>query len=81
MALTKLKKLVSGMLDVQASPDGVCPRCVSGKKTRGPFASSKIKTSDILHLIHFDLCGPMPMHSLGGHLYYTIFIGDFSRKT
>lgn len=79
-ALLKFKKLVSGIPDVQAHHDGVCPSCASGKKTRGPFPSSKNKTNDILHLIHFDICGPMLVHSIGGDLYYT-FIDNFSRKT
>lgn len=52
-----------------------------GKNIRGPFPSSQSTTNDIIQLIHFDLCGPMPLHSLGVHLYYIIFIDDFSRKT
>ena len=80
-ALPKLNKLVSGNPDVQSHHDGVCLGCESGKKTRGPFPSSKNKTYDILHLIHSDIWGPMPMHFVGGHLYYSTFIEDFSRKT
>lgn len=68
------------MLDIQASHDGVCLRCSSGNKTRGPFPSKKNKTSDIFQLIHYELCGPMLVHSIGGHLYYIIFIDDFSKK-
>lgn len=80
-ALPKVRKFVSGMPDVQSSHDGVCSGCVSGKKTRGPFPSCKNTNNDILQLIHSDLCGPMPMHSLGGYLYYIIFNDDISRKT
>lgn len=29
---------------------------------------------------HTNLCGPMSVPSLGGFLYYVIFIDDFSRK-
>ena len=58
-ALLKLKKLVSIILDVQASHDGVRLGCASGNKTRGPFPSNKNKTDDIIQFIHSDLCGPM----------------------
>jgi len=80
-ALPKLKKLVLGIPDVQARHDGVCPGCASGKKTRGPFPSSKNKTNDILHLIHSDICGMMPIQFFCGHIYYITFIDDFSRNT
>jgi len=80
-ALPKLKKLVFGIPDVQAQHDGVCPGCASGKKTRGPFPSRENKTNDMLQLIHSGICGPILIHSIGGHLYYITFIDDFSRKT
>ena len=80
-ALPKLKILVSGIPNVQTHHDGVCLGYVTGKKTRGPFHSSKSKSNDILQLIHSSICVSMPVHSLGGHLYYITFIDDFSRKT
>ena len=30
--------------------------------------------------MHSDVCGPMPMASMGGALYFVTFIDDFSRK-
>eukprot|EP00253_Pinus_taeda_P023604 PITA_23604 len=80
-ALLKLENLVSGIPKVRAQHDGVCPRCASGKMIRGPFPSSENKTTEILHLIHSNICGLMPVHSLSGYLYYITFIDDFSRKT
>jgi len=80
-ALPKVKKIVSGMLEIQSKHDGVLLGCESGKKTRGYFPFRSTKTHDILMLIHSNLCGPMPMTSIGGYLHYIIFVDDFSRKT
>lgn len=80
-ALPKVRKLVSGMPDVPSNHNGVCSGCAIVKESRGPFPSNKNKTNDILQLINSDLRGPMPMHSLSGHLYYIIFIDGLSRKT
>jgi hypothetical protein len=60
----------------------VCARgCALGKNIKKPFPSSENRSKGILDLIHSDVCGPMPVKSLGGSLYYVTFIDDFSRKT
>lgn len=73
--------MVSGMLEIRSDHDGVCQGCASKKQVKGPFPSSKSRTSQVLHLAHSDLCRPMPITSLDGYLYYIIFVDDFSRKT
>ena len=55
-----------------------CKGCALGKKKSFPHSLSK--TKDVLELVHSDLCGPMSTPSIGGFLYYMIFIDDFSRK-
>lgn len=79
-SLPKFKILVLGILDVQAQHDGFFHGFTSGKKTRGPFPSSKNKKTKILHLIISDICGMMHVHSVGGNIYYITSIDDFSGK-
>jgi hypothetical protein len=58
-----------------------CRGCALGKNSKGYFPSSDNRSKGILDLVHSDVCGPMTIASLGGFLYYVIFIDDFSRKT
>ena len=73
--------MVTGMPEFKVEHEGVCQGCVEGKHTRGPFPSSDSKTTDILQLVHSDLSDMLPVTSLGGYLYYAIFVDDFYRKT
>lgn len=57
-----------------------CKGCVLGKNVNKPFPRSESRSKEILDLVHFDVCGPMPVKSIGGSFYYVTFIDDFSRK-
>jgi len=59
--------------------DAVCVDCVKGKKHRNPFPkSTETKASDILEIIHSDLCGPFPS-SYSGSKYMLSIIRRGSR--
>ena len=47
--------------------------------SRAPFQSVGVRSSRKLQLIHSDVCGPMPVESLGGQRYFVTFIDDYSR--
>lgn len=55
--------------------------CLYGKQKRVSFPSSATKSKGILHLIHSDVFGYLPVPSLGKSRYYVSFIDDFSRYT
>lgn len=57
-----------------------CIVCCKAKMSRTPFKESETKTNNILDIIHSDLCGPMPIKSIGGSRYFITFIDDYSRK-
>jgi hypothetical protein len=73
--------MVEGMLELHSTHEGICKGCDLGKNIKKPFPSNNNRSKEILDLIHSDVCGPMPLKSLGGSLYYVIFIDDYSRKT
>lgn len=57
-----------------------CATCVKGKQSRKPFNADASRATNLLELIHSDVCGPTSVKSIGGGSYYVIFVDDFSRK-
>jgi hypothetical protein len=47
--------------------------------TKAPFIGQSERVSDLLELVHTDICGPMSFVARGGFKYYITFIDDFSR--
>ena len=80
-ALPAAKNIVTGIPMLQVNHDGTCRGCALGKNAKKSFPDSGSKCKEILDLVHFDLCGPMTIASLGGYHYYVTFIYDYSRKT
>jgi hypothetical protein len=73
--------MVTGLDYVKGDAE-ICENCIVGKQTRMPFvATGKSRASDLLELIHSDLCGPMEIPSWGNSRYILSFIDDKSRKT
>jgi hypothetical protein len=56
-----------------------CESCLLGKMTKTPFAKSCERASDLLELIHTDVCGPMSTTARGGYQYFVTFTDDLSR--
>ncbi|KAM2527672.1 hypothetical protein TB1_024900 [Malus domestica] len=58
---------------------GTCECCLKGKMTKSPFTGKGERATEILGLIHTDVCGPMSTTSRGGFSYYITFTDDRSR--
>ena len=58
---------------------GVCVECIKGKHTRQTLKKAATRSSQLLEIIHTDICGPFDVPSLGGERYFITFIDDFSR--
>ncbi|GAQ93540.1 putative transposon-encoded protein with Ribonuclease H-like domain and integrase-like domain [Klebsormidium nitens] len=57
----------------------VCEPCIMGKQTRLPFSESESVSMEPLELVHMDVCGPMPVPSVGGSRYFATFLDDYSK--
>ncbi|KAL4383231.1 hypothetical protein GQ457_15G018270 [Hibiscus cannabinus] len=47
--------------------------------TKAPFSGKGERASDLLGLIHSDVCGPTNTQARGGYHYFIMFTDDFSR--
>ena len=75
------KRMVNGLPQFQASTK-VCEDCLVGKQRRDPFPTqSTWRASQILQLVHADICRPIKPISNSKKRCLITFIDDFSRKT
>ena len=56
-----------------------CESCISGKMTKKPFGDKPERATDLLELIHTDVCGPLRHVSRQGASYFITFTDDYSR--
>ena len=56
-----------------------CEPCLMGNMTRTPFSGSMERATDLLEIIHTDVCGPMSVSARGGYRYFVTFMDDLSR--
>ena len=46
-----------------------CEPCLMGKMTNTPFSGTMERATDLLEIIHTDVCGPMSIEARGGYHY------------
>ncbi|GJS51493.1 retrotransposon protein, putative, ty1-copia subclass [Tanacetum coccineum] len=56
-----------------------CVSCLSGKMTRKSFPHRPERATDLLGIIHTDVCGPLRHVSKQGASYFITFTDDYSR--
>src|SRR3954469_441345 len=56
-----------------------CEECLMGKMTKTPFFGMMERATDLLEIIHIDVCGPMSVASRCGYRYVLTFTDDLSR--
>nr|GEW86644.1 retrotransposon protein, putative, Ty1-copia subclass [Tanacetum cinerariifolium] len=56
-----------------------CVSCMSGKMARKLYSHQVERATDLLRLIHTNVCGPFKIMSRQGAYYFITFTDDFSR--
>ena len=64
-------------LDIEPLP--LCESCLEGKMTKRPFNSKGNRATNVLELVHTDVCGPINVQARGGYEYFITFTDDYSR--
>ena len=50
-----------------------------GKMTKTPFFGTMERATDLLEIIHTDVCGPMSVEASGEYRHFLTFTDDLSR--
>ena len=56
-----------------------CETCQFGKQARNPFPKEAVRSQKVLEIVHSDVCGSMPVNSVGGNKYFVTFTDDCTR--
>ena len=53
--------------------------CLMGKMTKTPFFGTMERATDLLEIIHTDVCGPMNIEARSRYHYFLTFTDDLNR--
>ena len=81
IGVKRIKKLHSGGLleSLDFESFDTCEPCLIDKMTKTLFSGTMERASDLLEIIHTDVCGPMSTSTRGGYRYFLTFTDDLSR--
>ena len=74
-------ELVLGLPTIQTQQLGVCDACEARKQHHTPFPTGNSwQASQVLQLVHANICSPMATPSVLGSRYFLLFVDDFCWK-
>jgi hypothetical protein len=79
--LPVVRKMVTGLPEIQTELDGVFKGCAEGKNVNHSFPNSDNRAKGFLDIVHSDVCGLMSEDSLTVYVYYVYLIDDHSCKS
>ena len=76
-----MKKLhANGLLEsLDYESLGACEPCIMAKMTKILLSGTMERATDLLEIIHTDVCGLMSVEARGGYRYFLTFTDDLSR--
>ena len=81
IGVKRMKKLhADGLLElVDYESVDACEPCLMGKMTKTLFFGTMERATDLLEIIHTDVCDPMNIEAHDRYHYFLIFTDDLSR--
>ena len=72
IGVKRRKKLhADGLLEsIDYESFDACEPCLMGKMTNTPFSGTMERVTDLLEIIHIDVCGPMSAEARGEYHYF-----------
>ena len=78
ISISNMKK-VKGLPKLKKLENIMCKQCQLGKMTKSSFKRKTYTSSEVLELVHTDLCGPIEVQSYRGDKYIKLFVDGYSR--
>ena len=81
IGVKRMKKLhTDGLLEsLDYESLDACEPTLMGKMTKTPFSETIERATNLLEIIHNDVCNPMSVEARGGYRYFLTFTDDLSR--
>ena len=81
IGVKRMKKLhKDGLLEsLDYESFDACEPCLMGMMTKTPFSGTTGRASDLLEIIHTDVCDPISVDARGGYRYFLTFTDYLSR--
>ena len=81
IGVKRMKKLHAGGLleSLDYGSLDACEPCLMGQMTKTPFSGTMERPTDLLEIIHTNVCDPMSVEARGGYRYFLTFTDDLSR--
>ena len=81
IGVKRMKKLhTDGLLEsLDYESFSTCEPCLMGKMTKTPFSGTMERATDLLEIIHTDVCGPMNIEAHSRYHYFLTCTDDLSK--